>query len=120
MNSLFEKPIEDLRPWGKFIQFTHNELSTVKIITVNAGEALSLQKHHKRDEFWFIISGSGTLQLDDKEQNFGPGDKFFITRGSAHRVTALGEPVTFLEIAVGEFDENDIERLEDRYGRTAP
>ena len=31
------------RPWGKFEQFTHNELSTVKIIEVLAGIGLLVE-----------------------------------------------------------------------------
>ena len=50
---------KEQRPWGNFERFTLNEKTTVKIITVNAGEELSLQKHNNRTEFWKIISGSG-------------------------------------------------------------
>ena len=57
MNKI-DKYTED-RPWGKFEQFTKNEQTTVKIITVNPDAPLSLQKHAKRKEFWRIISGSG-------------------------------------------------------------
>ena len=38
--------------------------------------------------------------------------------GFEHRVTGGPEGTTFLEIAFGDFDESDITRLEDRYGRT--
>ena len=32
------------KPWGQFEQFTHNEISTVKILTVNENQRLSLQR----------------------------------------------------------------------------
>ena len=36
------------RPWGHFDQFATNEPVTVKIITVEPGHRLSLQRHHLR------------------------------------------------------------------------
>jgi mannose-6-phosphate isomerase len=106
------------RPWGKFEQFTKNESTTVKIITVNAGQSLSLQYHKKRAEFWRIISGEGLITVGNKSVLGKNGDEFFISPGENHRVKAGDESeVTFLEISTGDFDENDIVRLEDKYGR---
>ncbi len=84
---------------------------------MNAGEAFSLQKHAKRTEFWKILSGSGTVTAGEKQHAAHAGDEFMIESGMLHRVEAGTEPVVFLEIALGEFDEADIVRLEDRYGR---
>lgn len=105
------------RPWGNFEQFTHNESTTVKIITVNPRESLSLQTHAKREEFWRIISGNGTVTIGKEQHPCALGDEFFIPLGAEHRVTGGENGVTFLEIAFGNFDENDIVRLEDKYGR---
>jgi len=105
------------RPWGNFERFTLNETTTVKIITVNAGEAFSLQTHEHRDEFWRVIKGSGTVRIGETDHDAHEGNMFFIPRGSEHRVTGGPEGVAFLEIAFGDFDEGDIKRLEDRYGR---
>lgn len=111
------KPYREERPWGEFVEFTKNTPSTVKIITVRAGEAFSLQTHAKRDEFWHIISGDGTIHIGDKSVPSTPGEQHFIPRGSSHRIEAGTTPVIVLEISFGEFDENDIVRSEDRYGR---
>lgn len=43
------KIYKEERPWGNFERFTHNEISTVKILTVNPNEELSLQYHHNRE-----------------------------------------------------------------------
>ncbi len=112
--SNFEK---EFRPWGNFERFTLNEKSTVKLITVNPGEAFSLQTHVRREEFWHIISGSGTITIGNDKAAAYPGEHFAIAAGVAHRAEAGGETLVFLEIAFGEFDESDIIRLEDRYGR---
>ena len=106
------------RPWGNFERFTLNEKTTVKIITVNAGEAFSLQTHEHRDEFWRVLKGSGMIHIGGKDHEAHEGKEFFSPRGSQHRVTGGPDGIVFLEIAFGDFDENDIKRLEDRYGRT--
>lgn len=113
--SRYEK---ETRPWGGFERFTLNEATTVKIVTVKPGEAISLQTHKNRDEFWRVIFGSGVITLNDTDHPAKAGDNFFSPRGTKHRVAASPEGLSFLEIAFGTFDEADIHRLEDRYGRT--
>ncbi len=111
-------PYREERPWGGFIRFVENSPSTtVKILTVKAGEGFSLQYHKSRDEFWHVISGSGTALLDTTTSNATPGDEFFIPRGMHHRLMAGSTDMTVLEIAFGNFDENEIVRVDDKYGR---
>lgn len=116
MNALANYHMES-RPWGSFERFTLNEQSTVKLITVKAGEAFSLQKHGHRREFWHVISGSGVLTHRDEQMQIVPGLEVHIEQGELHRVEAVGADVLFLEVAFGTFDETDIERIEDKYGR---
>jgi mannose-6-phosphate isomerase len=112
------KPYREERPWGEFVEFTKNTTSTVKIITVKPGEALSLQKHQNRDEFWRVLSGDGFVTVNKDRIAAKPGDEFFAPRGAEHRFEGGETPLAILEISFGEFDENDIVRLEDRYGRS--
>ena len=107
------------RPCGTFIQFTKNEPSTIKIISVNGGEAFSRQTHKQRDEFWRILSGTGIALVGKKERKVAPGDELFVPRTTEHRMTADAGGSVFLEIGEGSFDEEDITRLEDRYGRSS-
>jgi mannose-6-phosphate isomerase len=45
-------------------------------------------------------------------------EKIFIPRETVHRLSAIAEEsVRVLEVSFGEFDEDDIVRLEDVYGR---
>ncbi len=111
------KPYKEERPWGNFIKFSTNQVSTVKLITVNAQSALSLQSHTLRDEFWHIISGEGTITIEDEKIFAKAGDNFSIARQKKHRVETSSSALVFLEIALGEFDENDIMRFDDIYGR---
>lgn len=105
------------RPWGSFIEFTQNKPSTVKILIVNAGEEFSLQTHKNREEFWRVISGTPTIIINDKEFTAKEGDEFFVERGERHRISAKDTEARILEISFGEFNEEDIVRIEDKYGR---
>jgi mannose-6-phosphate isomerase-like protein (cupin superfamily) len=111
-----EKYVEN-RPWGKFEQFTSNEVSTVKIISLNPNSALSFQYHHNRDEFWRVLDGQAKFTIGDQTIEGKIDDEYFIPRETNHRVVTGKFPVRFLEIAYGEFDENDIVRIEDKYNR---
>jgi len=107
------------RPWGEFERFTQNEQTTVKILTINASEELSLQTHEYRDEFGKVIRGSGVIHIGGKENEVRESDSFFIPRNTAHRAIAGSEGLSFLEISFGDFDENDEKRIDDKYGRVA-
>ncbi len=111
------EPITTKRPWGSFTRFTNNETSTVKLLYVNKGEQLSLQYHSKREEFWKIVIGSPTIVIGDDVFDSKPGDEFTVQVGVKHRISAPNDDVVILEISKGEFDEDDIVRLEDVYGR---
>lgn len=122
-----ERIYQEDRPWGSFRQFTHNAVSTVKILFVTPGHRLSEQKHFHRDELWRVLTKGINIILKhpdgrvERLMNLKPGDEVFIPRGVWHRlccnkrVRAAGQ---VLEISFGEFDEKDEERGEDDYGRS--
>lgn len=115
---ILDKVFKIERPWGNFRQFTHNEVSTVKILTVKPNEMLSLQSHKKRAEFWHVISGSGIVEIGGIKKNAIIGDEYEILIGEKHRLGAGPDGVQVLEIAIGDFDEDgDIIHYEDKYGR---
>lgn len=105
------------RPWGNFRQFTKSELSTVKIITVMPNEMLSLQSHKKRAEFWHVITGSGIVEIEGIKIETKVGDEHMIEIGEKHRLRAGPLGIQVLEIATGDFDEEDVVHFEDKYGR---
>ncbi len=106
------------KPWGRFEQYTRNLPSTVKIITVVPGGCLSRQYHHHRDELWVVLDPGAKVELGEKVLEPAPEKKLFIPRGTVHRLSCVGEAaVRVLEVSFGEFDEDDIVRLEDAYGR---
>ncbi len=109
--------VSEQKPWGSFTTYTKNEASTVKILRVKKGEAFSLQFHNHRDEFWRILKGNPEVTVGDETTTAKPDDEFVISQGTNHRISAVQDDVEVLEISIGQFDENDITRLEDKYGR---
>ena len=106
------------RPWGSFTEFALNEPVTVKIIVVNPNQAFSLQTHKMRDEKWHIIQGNGFITIGEEKKELEVGQDYFIPKETKHQIEAGDEKVVLLEIAYGQFDENDITRIKDRYGRS--
>ena len=105
------------KPWGEFRQFTLNEKTTVKTLSVNVGEILSLQTHTTREEYWFVLEGNPEITQGETIFTAEPGQEIFIELGQKHRIAAPTNHVLILEIAHGHFDENDIVRLSDKYNR---
>lgn len=105
------------RPWGKFEQYTKNEICTVKILTILPGQKLSLQKHLNRSEFWKILKGRPIITIDKKTIKAKEGEEFFIPKKTIHRIGAGSLEAQFLEISFGKFDEKDEIRIEDKYER---
>ncbi len=105
------------KPWGEFRQFTLNQSTTVKTLSVNAGEILSLQTHSTRQEYWYVLEGNPEITKGEGIFVAHPGDEIFIELGEKHRIAAPTDNVVILEIAYGYFDEEDIIRIEDKYNR---
>ena len=107
------------KPWGRFEQYTHNLPCTVKIITVAPGGTLSRQYHYKRDELWVVLDKGACVELDGEVLYPEVEEKLFIPRETIHRLSVSEDEgeVRVLEISFGDFDEDDIVRLDDVYGR---
>jgi len=107
------------RPWGYFIVLVDDEQHKLKRIVVYPGKRLSLQRHRLRDEHWMIVSGEALMTVDSREFTLLRGQSVDIPRGALHRVMNPGEKeLVIVEIQTGDsFDENDIERFEDDFGR---
>ncbi len=111
--------LTDHRPWGSFTILADEVDHKVKRIVVKPGQRLSLQRHKYRREHWLVISGRALVTRNDEQLELGPGQSVDIGQGDIHRAWNDGDcDVVFIEIQLGEyFGEDDIERLEDDYGR---
>jgi mannose-6-phosphate isomerase-like protein (cupin superfamily) len=105
------------RPWGTPERFTANETTTVKLLHMKPGKRFSLQRHKHRSEFWRAVRGSGMVTVGEETRPFKEGDEVMVPTGTVHRLEGGPDGLVVLEIIFGEYDENDIERLEDDFGR---
>jgi len=112
----------DCRPWGYFVVLSDEPDHKVKRIIVYPEKRLSLQRHKYRSEHWVIVKGEALVTLDDTNIRLSKGMSIDIPTGTAHRIKNEGsEDLAFIEIQQGSyFGENDIERLEDDFGRVSP
>ena len=111
----------DRRPWGSYTVLEEASSFKVKRIEVLPGKRLSYQKHSQRAEHWFVVEGTAKVTLDGDEITVRTGQSIDIPIGAAHRVENPGnEDLIFIEVQRGTYlGEDDIERLQDDYGRTS-
>ena len=114
-------PKFDRRPWGTFTVLDEAPTHKVKRIEVLPGKRLSYQRHSRRSEHWMAVSGRARVTLDGVEVLIAAGQTVDIPAGTAHRIENIGETdLVFIEIQQGSyFGEDDIERLQDDFGRTS-
>ena len=115
----YEVGQRDERPWGSWEVVSVGPGYAVKRIVVLPGRRLSLQRHRFRAEHWTIVGGTALVTRGEATFAVGAGEHVAIGRGDVHRIANEGpEDVVFIEVQHGErLDENDIERLQDDYGR---
>jgi len=109
----------DRRPWGNFTVLSDEDDHKVKRLVVLPGKRLSYQRHSRRAEHWFMISGTGEVTLDGGKIQVSPGTAVDVGLGVAHRIENTGTTdLVFIEVQHGTyFGEDDIVRLEDDFGR---
>ena len=107
------------RPWGSFAILEDAPDCKVKRLVVKPGQVLSLQLHHRRAEHWTVVRGEAKIRLGDEEFMLEANQSTYIPTGTLHRLENPGdEDIHLIEVQTGDyFGEDDIERLEDIYGR---
>jgi len=107
------------RPWGRYEVLQESETHKVKCIWVNPGKRLSYQRHNFRAEHWFFVAGRAQVTIDGSVRKIGPGESVQFGIGVLHRIENIGtDEVIFVEVQTGTyFGEDDIERVEDDFGR---
>ena len=110
---------EEHRPWGYYKILADDDTYKSKEIVVFPHKRLSLQRHRRRSEHWYIIDGPAQITLDDETFVLEPGQSVDIPKGALHRIANTGsENIRFIEVQTGDyFGEDDIERFEDDFGR---
>jgi quercetin dioxygenase-like cupin family protein len=106
------------KPWGYEIIWAHTDRYVGKVLHIDAGHALSVQYHNRKDETIYLLSGEMKywVKLGDELEDvrLRQGDAFRITPGTVHYMEAITD-CDILEASTPELD--DVVRLQDRYGR---
>jgi mannose-6-phosphate isomerase len=113
-----QPPIQKVdRPWGSFRQYANNQEVTVSLMTVLPGQRLSAQSHTGRAELWIALDDGAAIQVGETTYYPHPGDEVWIPAGTKHRLGSTGPAVRVLEVAFGNWQQEDITRYEDGYNR---
>jgi mannose-6-phosphate isomerase len=115
---------QEKRPWGMFetismFKTEAGEDVVTKKITVDPLKRLSLQTHSGRNESWVIVEGDGIATVNGESIPAARDVQISVPKGASHRIENIdsARPLIFIEVSTGRFDENDIVRIEDDYGR---
>ena len=107
------------KPWGYELVFAHTDRYVGKLLHVDAGHALSLQYHERKDETLYLAAGSMEFQVEEDGElvvrELRLGEAYHIPPHTRHRMTAGPEGCDLIEVSTPELE--DVVRLEDRYGR---
>jgi len=117
--SAHDEPVLDRRPWGHFEVLRDSAFCKVKLLVVEPGQRLSLQRHLRRAEHWHVVKGCAEIALGGTTLALRCGESLDIPRGSWHRLANPGaSELVVVEVQIGDyFGEDDIERGSDDYGR---
>jgi mannose-6-phosphate isomerase-like protein (cupin superfamily) len=107
------------KPWGHELIWALTDRYCGKIIVIETGRRLSLQRHEQKDESIYVLSGRMLLYLEDDTgtvatMELGQGDGAHVPVGRIHRYEAI-ERVELIEVSTPELD--DVIRIEDDFGR---
>ena len=107
------------RPWGYYTVLEEGVGFLTKCIVVNPQSKLSIQLHHHRSEHWIVLEGTATVVKGDETLTLEAGNSVDIAIEEIHSLQNLSDSqIKILEVQQGDIlDENDIERIEDIYGR---
>ena len=95
----------------------------VKRITVRPGQRLSLQRHRHRAEQWVVVAGTAQVTRGDAVFALDARRDGCALHRARRIASRTREPidVVFIEVQIGTLlSEDDIERLDDVYGRIPP
>lgn len=107
------------RPWGSFEQYAFNQDVTISLMIVQPGQRLSLQSHTGRSELWIVLDEGAEVIVGDQVLHPKRMEEIWIPVDTQHRLSSLGNEVRVLEVAFGNWQQEDIVRFSDDYQRPA-
>jgi mannose-1-phosphate guanylyltransferase/mannose-6-phosphate isomerase len=108
------------RPWGNYTVLEKGDRYKIKRVEIKPNEKLSLQIHRHRSEHWVVVSGTAKVTRDNHVFYIHPNESTYIPVSTKHRLENPGRiPLQIIEVQNGDYlEEDDIERLDDEYGRS--
>lgn len=107
------------KPWGYELIIAVTDRYVGKVLHIDAGQALSLQYHERKDETFFVHSGEIDLTVEEngelRVRKLRVGESYHVVPPTRHRMVAGPEGCELFEVSTPELA--DVVRLEDRYGR---
>ncbi len=108
------------KPWGYEIHWVPDTLPYMgKVIHIEAGKRLSLQRHDQKQESWFLLSGQGKIIWENTDGELTetvmiPHQGYTCAIRQKHRLVGITD-CDIIEVSTPEL--GTTERLEDDYGR---
>jgi uncharacterized cupin superfamily protein len=69
--------------------------------TLQPGDSIGEHVHTKDEEIYIVLTGTGLMKVDGKDESVGPGDFCLTRRGHSHSLANTGSsPMHFLVIGV--------------------
>jgi mannose-6-phosphate isomerase len=107
------------KPWGYELIWAVTDKYVGKVLVIETGRRLSLQRHRVKDESILVLSGRLRLHLEDesgtvRQEELGPGESRHVATGKIHRYESI-ERCELVEVSTPELD--DVVRIEDDFGR---
>jgi len=106
------------KPWGYERIWANTDRYVGKVLHINAGQALSVQYHERKDETISLLAGEMIFRVKNgdtlTEIPLKAGEAFHIAPGTVHQMEAVTD-CDVLEASTPEL--HDVVRLSDRYGR---
>jgi mannose-6-phosphate isomerase-like protein (cupin superfamily) len=109
--------VRSQRPWGDIHMLVRNQICSVDLTHVNAGQRASLHAHQMRYELFHFIDEGAYLELDGEVFRPKAHEEFLIRPGVKHRFWTGENPFRMLVICFGKWAAEDQYRFEDDYGR---
>ena len=108
------------RPWGYFVILEEGPRYKIKRIVLKPGQKVSHQMHFHRSEHWVVVKGVAKVTVGTATTMVRENESTYVPQGASHRLENPGKvPLELIEVQNGEYvGEDDIVRLEDKYGRT--
>jgi mannose-6-phosphate isomerase-like protein (cupin superfamily) len=87
---------------------TEIELCSLAEEVLPPGHSVQRHRHNVTEEIYYIVSGTGLMQVGDEQRAVGPGDAIFIPRLHLHSLINTGDTALVLLLVCGPaYDRSD-------------